>query len=289
MTGALAPCRAALLDRMSEAVRRSGFAFVNGAAAQSLLTSESIASWDAFAESWEDLGADTYMADGGSYRRRRHAVFLLRGGMLLRLEHQPHFQSRDYNPLNGGVQRWFEPIDIAIGASTVLRDLLAACGQLMADLEADPEDARQVEVHQFRIAPSADEEGLPTPEGMHRDGVDWVCVMLVKRVNVARGETSVADMSGNVIGTFTLIDALDMVFLDDRRVAHAVTPIRRIDPNWLGFRDALVITFAAQHGFVVSPSQRNDELRLFQRNPLEAVTQRCRHLRSLAFQAGLLS
>lgn len=246
MTGALAPCRAELVDRMSEAVRRSGFAFVNGAAAQSLLTSESITSWDAFAESWEDLGADTYMADGGGYRRRRHAVFQLRLGVLLRLEHQPHFQNRIYNPLNGGVQRWFEPIGAAVGASTVLRDLVVSCGRLVAELEPDRESVHRVEVHQFRIAPHADEEGFPTPEGMHRDGVDWVCVILIKRLNVSGGTSSVADMTGKEIEALMLADALDMVFLDDRRLAHAVAPIRRMDPRRPGFRDALVITFVAQ-------------------------------------------
>ncbi|HAY07310.1 MAG TPA: hypothetical protein PKV67_00515 [Hyphomonas sp.] len=88
MTGAPAPCPAALLDRMRDEVRRSGFTFVNGEATKLLLTSESIESWDAFAESWDGLGADQYMAGGGSYRRRCHAVFSLRPGVLLRREHQ---------------------------------------------------------------------------------------------------------------------------------------------------------------------------------------------------------
>jgi hypothetical protein len=43
-----------------------------------------------------------------------------------------------------------------------------------------------------------------------------------------------------------LADELDMVFLDDRCLAHAVAPIRRMDPRRPGFRDALVITFVAQ-------------------------------------------
>ena len=246
MTGAPAPCRAALLDRMRDEVRRSGFSFVNGEATKSLLTGESIESWDAFAESWDELGADQYMADGGSYRRRRHAVFSLRRGVLLRREHQPHFQSRDYNPLNGGVQRWFEPIGAAVGASTLLRDLVAACGRLIAELESDAGIVHRVEVHQFRIEPHADEEGFPTPEGMHRDGVGWVCVILIKRLNVSGGATSVADMTGKEIEALMLADALDMVFLDDRCLTHAVAPIRRMDPRRPGFRDALVITFVAQ-------------------------------------------
>ena len=38
------------------------------------------ADWDAFAASWDDLGLDTYMADGGRYRQRRHAAFATRRG-----------------------------------------------------------------------------------------------------------------------------------------------------------------------------------------------------------------
>ena len=29
---------------------------------------------------------------------------------IRRKPHQPHYQSRDYNPLNGGIERWFEPV-----------------------------------------------------------------------------------------------------------------------------------------------------------------------------------
>ncbi|HAY08037.1 MAG TPA: hypothetical protein DCY26_15475 [Hyphomonas sp.] len=231
---------------MRDEVRRSGFTFVSGEATKSLLTSESIESWDAFAESWNDLGADAYMADGGGYRRRRHAVFQVRRGVLLRCEHQPHFQSRDYNPLNGGVQRWFEPIGVTVGASILLRDLIVACGRLIAELELGQENVHRIEVHQFRIEHHADEEAFPTPEGVHRDGVDWVCVILIKRFNVSGGTTSLADMTGKEIQVLLLADELDMVFLNDRRLAHAVAPIRRRDPRRPGFRDALVITFVAQ-------------------------------------------
>jgi hypothetical protein len=48
-----------------------------------------------------------------------------------------------------------------------------------------------VELHQFRIEAGDGEAGLPTPEGAHRDGVDWVIVMLVDRHNVASGVTDI--------------------------------------------------------------------------------------------------
>ena len=58
------------------------------------------------------------MADGGRYRKRRHAAFGARAGEPIhRKPHQPHYQSRDYNPLNGGIARWFDPVlpEIAAG------------------------------------------------------------------------------------------------------------------------------------------------------------------------------
>lgn len=233
----------ALLDRVTDEVRRFGFSFVKGEAARSLLSADAEKAWPPFAASWDDLGEDTYMADGGRYRRRRHAVFALDSGVLTRLAHQPHYQSRDYNRLNGGVQRWFEPMEDHAAENPVFVELVDVCARLSTTLEPIG-GARRVEAHQFRIAPNAEGEGHPTPEGMHRDGVDWVCVALIKRLNVARGETAIADAAGNTLGAFTLADPLDLVFLDDRRVAHGVTPIRRIDADWPGFRDALVITFA---------------------------------------------
>ena len=50
------------------------------------------------------------MADGGRYRKRRHAVFAVTASGIARQPAQPHYQSRDYNTLNGGIERWFEPV-----------------------------------------------------------------------------------------------------------------------------------------------------------------------------------
>jgi len=100
-----------------------------------------------------------------------------------------------------------------------------------------------VEVHQFRIEARTGEEGRPTPEGMHRDGVDWVLVLLVSRVNIASGETSIGDLAMQPLGSFTLTDALDSAVTDDNRVYHGVTPVTPLDPTRPGHRDVLVVTF----------------------------------------------
>jgi 2OG-Fe dioxygenase len=87
-----------------------------------------------------------------------------------------------------------------------------------------------VELHQFRIEASAGQVGEPTPEGLHRDGVDWVLVALVNRTNVESGVTSIYGMDHRHLGDFTLTDPLDAVFLRDNRVFHGVTTIRRWSP-----------------------------------------------------------
>ncbi|HEY2707423.1 MAG TPA: 2OG-Fe dioxygenase family protein [Caulobacteraceae bacterium] len=228
---------------LAEEIGRNGYVVVPGAEMVRLLSGAARAAWPAYAASWDDLGDDNYMADGGRYRSRRHAVFELTTDAAMRKPHQPHYQSRDYNRLNGGVQRWFEPVLPAAAESAVTGDLLALCGSVFGRLETPPRASRHVEMHQFRIEPAADGEGQPTPEGVHRDGVEWVLVMLVGRRNVERGVTTVHAPDGRGLGAFTLQQPLDAVLLDDRRVAHGVTPISRIDPTQPGCRDVLVLTF----------------------------------------------
>ena len=50
------------------------------------------------------------------------------------------------------------------------------------------------------------EHGKPTPEGMHRDGVDYVLVLLVNRRNIQSGTTTVHDLDKRTLGSFTLTD-----------------------------------------------------------------------------------
>jgi hypothetical protein len=228
---------------LSDAIARSGYAFVGAAEMRELLTDAgALSDWPAFAASWNDLELDRYMADGGRYRRRRHAVYSAAvDGTIVRAPHQPHFQSRAYNALNGGIARWFEPIDAAIGCGETMTAILA-CSRAVFERPAGPR-RWHVEVHQFRIAARAGEEGRPTPEGVHRDGVDYVLVLLIDRQNIASGTTTVHRLDGNELGAFTLTAPLDAALLDDSRVAHGVTPIEAVDPAVPAFRDVLVVTW----------------------------------------------
>src|SRR5205823_2268713 len=148
----------------------------------------------------------------------------------------------DYNPLNGGVARWFEPIASAAADSETMRTILAFCRAFFGSM-APQTRAWRVEVHQFRIEARPGELGRPTPEGLHRDGVDFVCVLLISRQNIASGTTTVHAPDGRRLGAFTLTNPLDAALLDDARVAHGVTPVEASDPAEPAHRDVLVVTF----------------------------------------------
>ncbi len=226
-------------------LERDGFAFVRAPAMRAAVGAAVLADWAGFAASWDALGMDSYMADGGRYRKRRHAAFSASASGIRRKPHQPHYQSRDYNALNGGVARWFEPVTEAVADHPAMRGLLGFCHALFDGLT--PASVRpeswHVEVHQFRIEAKPGAVGKPTPEGMHRDGVDWVLVLLVKRENIASGETTIADLQKRPLGSFTLAAPLDAALVDDSRVYHGVTPVLPLDPAKPAHRDVLVVTF----------------------------------------------
>lgn len=232
---------------LAGAIRGDGHVFLPGAALRAGFDPAgqalSGAAWDAFAASWDDLRPDEYMADGGRYRLRRHAIFHAEaGGPVQRDPDGPHYQTLNNNPLNGGVQRFFAPVQPAVTEGPALAALLSGA---RAAFEAAGQGPRpwRIEMHQFRIEARPGTPGQPTPEGMHRDGVAFVLVALVRRHNVAGGVTGIRVDGREGEGHFVLENPLDSVLLDDARVWHGVTPVVPLREGEPGFRDVLVLTF----------------------------------------------
>ena len=149
-----------------------------------------------------------------------------------------------YNNLNGGVARHFEPMRRDIIESASMSALLSLCIKVFGELL--PGRSWHVEVHQFRIEAVAQRQGMPTPEGIHRDGVNYVMVLMIKRHNIAEGTTTIHDTAGRQLASFTLTQPLDMTLVDDQRCLHGVTPVMPIDAAKPAYRDVLVVTFRAK-------------------------------------------
>jgi len=204
--------------------------------------------FDGLLPSWDDLQPDAYLKDGGRYRKRRHSCFVVAGERLEQVPHRMHWQSLDYNALHGGMERWFEPVQPDVVAQPAWSKLLLALGRVFAT--RCPVPRWHVEAHQFRID-TADGLGRPTPEGAHRDGVDFVAVLLVGRAGIKGGETRVFEANGPDGQRFTLTEPWSLLLLDDARMIHESTPIQPLGDY--GHRDTLVLTYRAA-GFQGDPA-----------------------------------
>ncbi|WP_428243343.1 2OG-Fe dioxygenase family protein [Gynuella sp.] len=235
-----------LIDDLQEILQQHYYAHIAAKELrQWLLTDDPAAlnDWQLFADSWHDLKEDPYMADGGHYRRRRHATFsALPGTDTWRPEpHQPHYQSLSYNPLNGGILRYYEPIADVVKSSCIFVALMNTGCRIFSRLA--PEASWHIEAHQFRIDANHHQRGLPTPEGIHSDGVDFVMMVLINRHGVEGGISQIFDHRHNLLDEFTLCEPMSMAIVNDREILHGVTAIQQIDPAVEGYRDILVVTF----------------------------------------------
>jgi len=194
---------------------------------------------DDLSTAWAALPSDKYLKDGGRYRRRRHSSFVFENNSLTQVAHRAHWQPLDYNALHGGIERLFEPVLETTINKPAWHKVICTLARTASQLHGNIKAKWCIEAHQFRID-TTDGIGRPTPEGAHRDGVDFVAVFMVARKGIKGGETRVFEASGPLGERFTLNEPWSLLFLDDRRVIHESTPIQPLKEE--GYRDTLVIT-----------------------------------------------
>jgi hypothetical protein len=235
---------------LRNAVAHKGYGMLNAA---------SVAEWAGCALSelhallldWEHMPPDNYLKDGGRYRRRRHSSFVFEHNTLTQVPHRAHWQSLDYNALHGGMERWFEPMQESTVATPAWTKLLTALAHTATQVRGTPHTKWCIEAHQFRID-TTDGIGRPTPEGAHRDGVDFVAVFMLGRVGIKGGETRVFEANGPQGERFTLSEPWSLMLLDDTRMIHESTPIQPLAEG--GHRDTLVLTCRADKFQDAEPS-----------------------------------
>ncbi|MFI6421389.1 2OG-Fe dioxygenase family protein [Streptomyces sp. NPDC050842] len=234
------------VEQICESLSSRSFDLRSGEKVRQLLLQRSENALDdlePFRDSWGGMPLDSYMADGGRYRRRRHATLSApRASADYRVEaHQPHYQGLDYNTLNGGVARHYEAFEDRILRGATMNSLVTLGCDIFGRLA--PYSAWHIEAHQFRIEVDGEEVGLPTPEGVHRDGVTFVLMAMVGRSNATGGESTVFNLDKEPVEKFALADPLDLALVNDERVYHGVTPIEQIDSAAPASRDVLVVTY----------------------------------------------
>jgi hypothetical protein len=194
-----------------------------------------------FAQSWNQLCLDPFLRDGGSYRLRRYSVFEWQRGRLQLLPHEPHYQSSYYNKVHGGFNRHFRPWLPATAQNVAFKQVIEWCVSQFGGRAL--QQTWRIQAHQFRILARAHEQGKPTPEGVHKDGADYILVMLLARQNVIGGESQIFDNAMQPLEQSTLSQQGDLVLINDAKVYHGVTEIEPLDQSKPAYRDVLVLTF----------------------------------------------
>ena len=201
-----------------------------------------------FAASWNHLPKDPYMPSEVCSRYRRFQRFDLD---VTRRQLNPSsdrrfFQGEDINSAFGGINREFAPMDANVRDSRVLGELIF--GALDVIPLGRREKVTSVNVHQIRIIASEDIIGLPTPEGIHQDGHDFVAQVMINRFDVKRAISNIYDLDKNLIGKLELRLPLEAIVVDDARVFHSVDPVTSRYQAQGCTRDMLLIDFNGKEG-----------------------------------------
>lgn len=216
---------------VKEAIAKQGYSVVLADAIP--LTYELQKGWAAICAEYPSLPPDEYLPQGGKYRFRRYDSFYFypETGDLVLLPHADYFQSNDINAVTGGIVRKFAPLTEATVHNLFLRELIRF------DFEqfplTDPAmryGAWQVDVHQIFVrAQATGDLAHPTPEGVHRDGAEFVTVHIAALNNADGGMVTVYDDDKQALESFQLQNLLDSYLFNDAILWHGVTPITSRD------------------------------------------------------------
>jgi len=181
-----------------------------------------------------DLPVDPYIKD--NYRFRRLSRFTVSGDKLIKLPHGYFYQSQQYNPLLGDVKREFAELDDALIELDDFKKLVLAFSD---SCKLHPE--AEIGVHQIRISCSPQNYGNPAPEGIHRDGTDFIGIFSVDRENIQGGETHLYTDKKEKPVFSKILNPGELLLVNDHEFLHFTSPIKPTSAQE-GTRDVFVLT-----------------------------------------------
>ncbi|MAU12212.1 MAG: hypothetical protein CL607_20490 [Anaerolineaceae bacterium] len=188
--------------------------------------------WQAIRDEYATLPPDKFLPGGGAYRFRRYDSFYFHPatGELRVMPHEDYFQDTDINAVTGGIVRTFAPLTPETIANPFLQALIRFdFAQFPLNDPAQAQHPWQVDVHQIHVIAQPEGTAHPTPEGVHRDGADFVTVHLAQLENATGGLVTVYDDDKQPLESFQLHNILDSYLFNDAILWHGVTPIHSDD------------------------------------------------------------
>jgi hypothetical protein len=187
-----------------------------------------------FKQFFNSLPIDPYIK--GDYRLRRLSRFMVSEGGVVTLPHGYLFQSKEYNPLVGDVRREFAELEDELIKLNIFQDMVLAFAD---SCKLHPE--AEIGVHQIRTICSPDSFGNPAPEGIHRDGTDFIGIFSVDRDNIQGGETHLYTTKKEKPVFNKILHPGELLLINDHEFFHFTTPVKPVTESQ-GIRDVFVLT-----------------------------------------------
>lgn len=171
----------------------------------------------------------------GKYRLRRYSVVQCTDKDCDELEIRTFNQSDEYNKFQGNMTRRFDPVEESVVHSS---GMLEMCS-MFKSVCGFPDD-QKIDVHQMRVI-TLNEETPVSPEGIHQDGYDYICIVGIDRSQVEGGHLLVySDKESDPFLSLPLSDGV-AVMLNDRLLWHNASKITATTDTD-GYVDAFILT-----------------------------------------------
>ena len=189
-------------------------------------------------DSFDGLIKDPYVPNEFGIRKRRFGRFhWIRDEQLRLVSGTTFVQSSKINRIAGDIQREFAPLEESFQDSYLLNRLIENLAKKINSTSKE----WKVNVHQFRV----EARGGPAsaaPEGIHRDGHDFIAIISCNRHNIEGGYNRIYNDQKELLLETMLDQPFDTLLINDRLTYHDVTPFQA-PRNSIGHRDTLVIDF----------------------------------------------
>jgi hypothetical protein len=181
-----------------------------------------------------DLPVDIYLP--GNYRYRRFSCLEVLHSKIIKLHNKPLLQEKTDNVLFGGVTRCYQDLNSSFLELEEFKYLVFKfidyCNFGISNIK--------LEVHQIRIVCSDIKSGQPCPEGIHKDGHDFVGIFCVNRKNIQGGETQLHTCLNSLPVFIKILEPGELLVVNDQELFHFTTPIS-LKVLGEAFRDVLIL------------------------------------------------
>lgn len=197
-----------------------------------------------FKNYWNNMPDDKYIRSNFKYRRRRYSKFEY-DSVLNEMTNlgATYFQTKEHNHIYGGHGRDFDPVRSEFLDDPLFRYFLDEDCRFFREHHIVKERKCPMGVHLMRTTSDVSNDGIVTPEGIHKDGHYAFAIHMIDRNNVAGGATNLYDNSKVIMVSRTLDKFGETLFVEDDKLYHDVSPISNVDKRYPGTRDVLIIEF----------------------------------------------